>query len=212
MLSNAPANDPNDITLQSYNTEAMGYIEHTPASYQKHHAPLLHWIGVNLSLISKNDRILEIGSGFGREATYIYSKGYNITCSDGTPAFVQYLDTKGWEAKKLNVLKDEIPKGYKLIFANAVIPHFTSKQFEAVLTKILSALPKGGLFAFSVKQGRGDEWITEKFDAKRFIHYWDPVLLKECIKRADCKIVFWEEGIPGDLPSHTWTNLTIKKN
>lgn len=211
MLSNAQFTNSNDITLQSYNNEAMGYIEHTPASYQKHHAPLLHWIGVNLSLISKSERILEIGSGFGREATYIYSKGYDITCSDGTPAFVQYLKTKKWDALTLNILKDEIPEGFSMIFANAVMPHFTPAQFEIILAKVLKALPDGGLFAFSVKQGQGEEWITEKFAAKRFIHYWDPSLLKQYIRSANCKIVFWEEGIHGDLPSHTWINLTIKK-
>jgi len=208
MLNSA---NPNDITLASYDAEVNGYIAHTPAAYQHHHAPLLRWLNSSLEMISKNDKILEVGSGFGRDANYIHSKGYDITCSDGSKAFVNFLNKNGWDAKQLNILKNNIPNGYKMILANAVIPHFTQKQFELILTKILAALPEGGLFAFSVKQGQGEDWITEKFSAKRFIHYWDLQSLKEYIERANCKIVFWEEGIPGDLPSHTWTNLTLMK-
>jgi len=117
----------------------------------------------------------------------------------------------GWDAKLFNILKDNTPQGYKMIFANAVVPHFTPKQFELVLDKIWKALPVDGVFAFSVKQGVGDEWITEKFKAKRFIHYWNPKDLERCIEKFDYKIVFWEEGVPGDLPSHTWLNLTLQK-
>lgn len=208
MLNSA---DPNDITLASYNAEIKGYIKHTPAEYQKYHKPMLDWIDASLNLLDKNDRILEIGSGSGRDAAYIRSKGYNIVCSDGAPAFVDYLNARGWDAKALNILKDEIPSGFKMIFANAVIPHLTAEQFEFILSKTMGALPRGGLFAFSIKQGRGDDWITEKFDAKRYIHYWSPNALKECIKRNKCEIVVWKEGITGDLPSHTWTDLTLRK-
>lgn len=209
MLSSS---NPNDVTLASYNAEVEGYIKHTPAAYQNYHKPMLDWIDDSLSMLNKDDRILEIGSGQGRDAEYIRSKGYEITCSDGAPAFVAYLKTKGWDAKTLNVLKDEIPQGYKMIFANAVMPHFTPKQFDFILKKTLNALPSGGLFAFSIKQGHGEGWITEKFMAKRFIHYWNIKALKKSIERYNCKIVVWREGVAGDLPSHTWTDLTIRKN
>jgi len=211
MVNSENAQNPNDITIRSYNAEVAGYIQHTPATYQQHHTPLLHWINTTLSFIKNDDRILEIGSGFGRDARYIRTKGYNITCTDGASAFVDYLKAREWDAELLNVLTDDIPPSYKMVFANAVIPHFTPEQFEIVLSKIINTLPKDGVFAFSVKQGRGEEWITEKFEAKRFIHYWDPHFLKKCIERVGAEIVFWEEGIPGDLPSHMWINLTLRK-
>lgn len=211
MVTIPDATNPNAITLQSYNTEVKRYIQYTPATYQSHHAPLLRWIDTTLSFLNKDDQVLEIGSGFGRDASYISLKGYRVKCTDGAAAFVDYLRARGWNAQPLNILDDDIPSGFSLIFANAVLPHFTPSQFELILNKTLKALPPKGMFAFSVKQGWGEKWITEKFEAKRFIHYWDPQLLKECLERTGSKIVFWEEGIPGDLPTHTWTNVTVQK-
>ncbi len=211
MLHHLAESDPNKLTLDSYNAEVLGYIKHTPASYRYHHTPMLTWIDRSLALLPRGACILEIGSGTGREAQYIKSKGYQITCSDGAYAFVDYLKRAGWAALHINVLRDAIPEKYDMILANAVLPHFTPRQFEYTLIKIMNSLKPGGLFAFSVKQGVGEKWITEKFDAKRFIHYWDPADLRRYIQEAGCEVIFWQEGIPGDLPTHTWTNVTIRR-
>src|SRR5688572_30009427 len=193
MLHNSAEQDPNELTLNSYNAQVWGYIKHTPANYQSHHAPLLKWINESLALLPKNAHILEIGSGTGRDARYIEGQGYKIVCSDGAYAFTDYLRGTGWEALQINILKNTLPGNHDMILANAVMSHFTHDQFQYIFEKVMDALPLGGLFAFSVKQGVGEKWITEKFKAKRFIHYWNPTELKKYIEAQNYEITFWEE-------------------
>jgi 2-polyprenyl-3-methyl-5-hydroxy-6-metoxy-1,4-benzoquinol methylase len=206
-----PLPEPNDKTLDAYNEQMAHYISHTPSKHLKSHTPLLHWIDESLKLIPQSGDILEIGSGTGRDAQYIRSKGCKIICSDGAQSFVDYLKSMGEPAVTLNILKDDIPGLYDMVLANAVVPHFTTRDLKLTLVKVKEALKPNGVFAFSAKQGEGSSWVTEKFDTERYIHYWQPKTLCDLVTNLGYEVVFLEDNIPGDLPTHTWINLTIRK-
>lgn len=201
----------NDETIRVYNTSLDAYIKHTPHTYQENHLPLLHWINTTIGLLPKSAKILEIGSGIGREADYLIDQGFKVTLSDGAQSFVDYLNIMGKNACLLNILNDPILKKYDMVFANAVISHFTHSDFRMVLEKVKSALNPGGIFAFSTKQGEGEVWVNEKSHEKRYINLWSPDTLRNVVEDAGYKIVFFEADIPGDLPSHTWINLSAYK-
>lgn len=201
----------NDKTLKAYNRNVDKYIKNTPIVYQKNHAPLLKWIDASLQLVPPTANILEIGSGTGRETSYIQNRGYKIQCSDGAKSFVNYLKREGQQAYLFNVLKDNIVAKYDMILANAVITHFTPDDLRLTLKKVHGALNKKGIFAFSAKQGHGEEWTSEKFRLKRYIRYWQAEELIEITESFNFKIVFLEQNIPGDIPSHIWINMTIQK-
>lgn len=206
------ASNENEITIEAYNNRVRDYLTNTPAAYQSHHAPLLRWIDHALLQIPAGGRIFEIGSANAREALYMRTKGYEVVCSDASQGFVEHLKKRGEPALLLNVLTDEIPKGYDLFFVNAVFPHFTEQDFIHSVKKIHTALEKGGILAFSVKQGQGDVWITEKFEQRRFIHHWDAEVLLKTLENLGFELIFMEDNIPGDLPTHTWINITVRKH
>lgn len=203
--------DPNLQTLSAYNKEVANYVKLTPEQYLPNHKPMLRWIHTALAGLNPAETILEIGSGTGRDANYIRSKGFSVVCSDGAKGFVNLLRKKGNDCLEINVLTDEIPTGFKLILANAVMSHFNKNQFQTVLKKIKSSLEEAGHFAFSVKEGHGEKWINEKLHSKRYVRYWQVSELNNLLKHTGWEIVFLERGIPGDLPSHTWINVIVKK-
>ena len=210
--SEMPLQDnPNDITLKSYNEDLAEYINHTPQEYLPHHAPLLRWINTTLGLLTTNANIFEIGSGTGREARYMLERGYGVTCSDSAPGFVKYLLDHGLQAIRFNALRDDLPGNFALILANAVIPHFSRQDLSNVLGKFHDALPDNGLIALSAKQGQGETWISEKNVGIRYVCYWQPEDLASMISEHGFEVVFMEQGIPGDLPQHVWINLTARK-
>ncbi len=203
--------NPNNRTLEVYNENVLEYIEKTPQDYTPQHKPLLDWLNFSLNLIPPGEKVLEIGSGSGREARYMRRKGFDVLCSDGAQGFVDYLRRQDENCIKLNLLYDDIPKGFPLILANAVLPHFTRQQLLKVLIRCSKALNKGGYLAFSVKEGQGDAWINEKFHSKRYVQYWQINDLIKLLKKANLDLVFLENDIPGDLPNHTWANITTRK-
>jgi SAM-dependent methyltransferase len=116
-------------------------------------------------------RVLEVGSGSGRDADWLEQHGYEVTRTDASTSFVATLRAGGHAAELLNVLTDPIPTGYGLIYASAVFLHFTSEELGAVLTRLVEAVEPGGWLAFTVKEGDGQDWSTEKI-GRRFFQYW----------------------------------------
>lgn len=177
----------NQKTLSTYEQYFDRYIEGTPtvtAGSQK------EWIDYLLSLESKDAQILEVGSAFGRDAQYITEKGYiNLHASDAFDAAVDVLKGKGFVATKLNVLTDQIPKGYDMIIASAVLLHFTESEARDVLQKVHQSIAVKGILAFTVKIGTGEEWSTDKMQAPRFFHYWDEQTLIPFVEKIGFNIL-----------------------
>lgn len=172
----------NDLTLETYEKEATLYERRNIADYssargraetQKNQA----FLADSLKEVAKDATLFEVGSGYGRDAHFIQSLGYNITVSDAAESFLARLREEGFEPVKFNIITDDFPTNLDYVLANAVLVHLTKAESHCVLQKVYDALSPGGVFAFSVKQrtGGGEEWKTniEGSTAKRYFSYWD---------------------------------------
>ena len=180
----------NAKTLQTYQDRFQVYIDETAQvtdGFQR------EWIEYLLSICTKDSSILEIGSAFGRDATFIAQLGFsNFTPTDAFDAAVAYLRECGFDAKKLNLLEDELTHTYDLVIAAAVLLHFTEDELRVALSKIAAALTDGGIFGFSIKHGSGEEWSSAKMGAPRYFHYWTvdtirPVLASQGLEMVDVR-------------------------
>ena len=171
----------NARTLLSYDERVEAYVDGTSQDVT---GPAKDWLDEALQGLSQTARLLELGSAFGRDATYIQSLGYCLDCTDAVPGFVELLRQRGFSARLLNLLTDELVGPYDLIIANAVLLHFNQAEFSQVLAKIKAALRSGGRFAFSLKAGQGEGWSTEKIGAPRYFCYWTPQDLESPLKAA----------------------------
>lgn len=159
----------NQKTLLTYETHYQAYIDNTTPEVT---GGLKDWIDQALEGLPLDAKIMEIGSGDGRDARYIESLGYDVECTDATQAFVNILLEKGFNAHVHNAILDPIIGSFDLIFANSVLVHFTREETILVTSKVQTALNPNGRFAFSVKLGRGDLWTNAKVDAPRYYHFW----------------------------------------
>lgn len=180
----------NEVTLDSYNKRVQEYILGTPAVVS---GSFKEWIDVILSCLSRDSKILEVGSGFGRDADYIESFGFKVERTDATESFVTFLREQGRFARRFNILTDPFEDQYDLIFANAVFLHFTPVELEIVLQKIHSSLKNNGILAFSVKKGEGEEWTSEKLGEPRYFCYWDRDRMIFLLKKVGLEIVHIHE-------------------
>ena len=173
-----PEENDNKLTLRTYGDRLAEYVNGTPAQINEAEGC---WLDHALQLIPKKGKILELGSGSGRNAAVIQKRGYHIECTDAVPGFLDLLKSQGLKARLLNALHDDFGNGYDMLLANGVLVHFTPEESRSVVRKVHAALKKGGIFAFSVKQGEGSEWTSEKLGAPRFFHYWQVEALKRFI-------------------------------
>jgi len=201
----------NQQTIQAYENHVQDYISGTVQDMTD--STVKSWIDEFLSGLPKTARILELGSAFGRDATYLQSLGYKVECTDATQAFVDLLNQKGFNARKLNAITDDLGGPYDLVFANAVLLHFTRDEAKQVLRKVLNALNDHGTFAFTVKQGEGEKWSKpseDKLGVPRYFCYWTEDQIREAVQEAG----FTEVKTAGDQPtSHaTWVQVIAQKS
>lgn len=197
----------NSITIETYNQNIQKYIDATPAMDPGTEA----WLNALLDKVTPQDTLLELGSGGGhRDATFITQKGYTLECSDATPAFVEYLKENGFNARLLNAITDDYGTGYAAIVADAVLLHFTPEEVVQVLGRVRDALTPHGYFAFTVKQGDGNEWTNGKLDAPRYFTYWQIDKLKDVLQENGFTVVYTaNDGESADRK--TWIRIIAQK-
>jgi cyclopropane fatty-acyl-phospholipid synthase-like methyltransferase len=164
-----------DLTLAAYEAGIEAYLRDT--------AELLEPVRAFLDRIAAlipGGRVLELGSGPGRDADYLESRGLTVQRSDGAAAFVQRLRAAGHaEARVLDVRGAELGGPYDGIVANAVLLHLARGELSDLLARAQRAVRTDGVLAFTVKEGDGEGWSQAKLPLPRHFTYWrEPELVR----------------------------------
>ncbi len=184
----------NQKTLETYTAGVQEYIEGTEGDTDEHTRTV-----IDLVLMDRphDTTILEIGAAFGREAKYMASKGYQPDLTDGSAGFVEYLSAQGMPAKLLDVVNQPILWQYNVIFAFAVLLHFTDEDFDKAVANVRSALKKDGVFVFSLMRGEGERWTDAKLGAPRYFQYWQEDELRERLWGLGMSVTEVRDGLEG---------------
>ena len=198
----------NQKTLLTYENRYQAYIENTVPEVS---GGLKAWLDEALEGLPFDAKIMEIGSGDGRDASYIEGLGYDVECTDAAQAFVNVLLDKGFNAHLHNAILDPIIGSFDLIFANAVLVHFTREETILVTSKVQTALKPRGRFAFSLKKGRGERWTTDKIDAPRFYQFWTRKRVEQLLKNTGFSYWTIGEDSSGRGGSDEWLQVIAYK-
>ena len=82
------------------------------------------------------------------------------------------MNSNGKLATRHNAIEDDLQSEYDLVFADAVLLHFTREETKIVANKVFNSLSPIGRFALTLKEGEGDEWSDTKLSAARYFCYW----------------------------------------
>ncbi|MDV6305608.1 methyltransferase domain-containing protein [Rhodococcus cerastii] len=155
-------------TLDSYESAADVHVQRTRRDSTRAWQPFID------EFVAQVDAglVLELGSGPGWHAAELERRDLRVERSDGAAAFVDMMERDGYSARTLDIITDDFGGMYDGIFANAVLLHLNSLQFDAVVAKAAAALRPGGMLAFTLEEGDGEEWSNEKLDLPRYFKYW----------------------------------------
>ncbi|MBD3914677.1 class I SAM-dependent methyltransferase [Nocardioides hwasunensis] len=146
-------------------------------------------------------RVLEIGSGGGRDALLLEQLGLAVRRTDVTPGFVALLRERGHEADVLDPLVDDLTSAegpYDGVWANASLLHVARTDLPVVLARLAVATRPGGLLRASLKEGDGDGWSTHgAVRNPRHFTYWRAGPLHAVVEGAGWDDVVVRTGIPG---------------
>ena len=192
-------------TVHSYDAAA--------AEYAAEAAVMPQWvateIGAFVSELDGSGRILEIGSGGGRDASEFEKQGINVRCTDISRGFVNLLRERGFEADLLNPLTDDLadPKRpdalYDGVWACASLIHVAREDFATVLRRVAEATRTGGPLHVSVRDGDGESVCTHGSAAtprRYFETYWREPALRSAVTASGWSVseILSYFGRPGD--------------
>ncbi|MFO7889057.1 MAG: methyltransferase domain-containing protein [bacterium] len=108
-----------------------------------------------IQFLPENGRILDLGCGSGRDSKYFMNRGFQVVALDYS-ANIAELASKHIGQDVINKKMEDInyQNEFDGIWACASLLHFTPRQLEVVLNKIINALQPGGILFTSFKEGK----------------------------------------------------------
>ncbi|MGW1339990.1 class I SAM-dependent methyltransferase [Kribbella sp. NPDC002412] len=182
----------NEVTLATYEQAAEKFRESIPAE------PNTLLIDLLDGALAPGARVLELGSGTGRDAIELERRGLVVRRTDATSAFVEMMRAEGYDAERLNAITDDFGGPYDAVFADAVFLHFDRAQLTGVLRKAARAAP---VLAFTTREGKGEAWSNRNLDLPRHFVLWQEQPLRELLaatgwtveqlSRGETRIGWW---------------------
>jgi SAM-dependent methyltransferase len=146
-----------------------------------------------VSALPRGARVLEVGSGPGRDAAALEWRGVSVRRTDVSPGFVRLLREAGHEADVVDPLTDDLADpqrdgaAYDGVWANACLLHVARGDLPTVLARLAAVTGPGGALRASFKEGDGEGWSTHgHVAAPRFFVLW-----REEPLRAACEGAGW---------------------
>lgn len=176
--------DPGDITIASYDARADVYAAQTATPSPA----VTAWLERVADAIGSG-HVLELGSGPGHDADQLEARGLRVSRTDATPAFVTMLRAAGHDARPLDMRRDDLGGPYQAVLADAVLLHLDRTQFADLLARARAAVVDGGVLAFTIKEGDGDEWHERKLGVPRHFTYWREPGVRDALARTGWDVV-----------------------
>jgi SAM-dependent methyltransferase len=185
------------VTVASYDAFAADYR----AGTQEMPEPVRAAIEAFVAALPSGARVLEIGSGSGRDARALEEAGLSVRRTDLSPALVRMLRADGYDADVVDPLTDDLSDPvtaapYDAVWANASLLHVRREDLPAVLTRLAEATRPGGVLHASVKEGDGARFSTHgHVGAPRHFTFWREGPLRAALEQAGWTV---EEVVGGE--------------
>ncbi|MBF4766995.1 methyltransferase domain-containing protein [Nocardioides agariphilus] len=204
------------VTVGAYDSYAEDYAEGTSQMPEVVAGNIARFV----ASVAPGGRVLEIGSGPGRDALALEQIGLSVRRTDVSPGFVRQLRSAGYVAEELDPLRDELTDPlrdgapYDGVWANASLLHVRRESLPIVLRRLAAATRTGGTLHMTLKEGDGEQWsVHGHVGAPRFFTYWRESPLREVLRDAgwDVNEVRHGESQPIDRPSQSWLAVFATK-
>jgi SAM-dependent methyltransferase len=186
----------------------------TAAEYAAEAAAMPAWVATEIDAfvtrLGGSGRVLEIGSGGGRDALELEDRGISVRRTDISKGFVEMLRASGCEADLLDPLTDDLTDPqhpgapYDGVWACACLIHVARDDLGTVLGRLAAATRTGGCLHASVREGDGEGVSFEGSGAaqRRYVEtYWREPALRSTVTDAGWIVSEVRRcvGRPGDL-------------
>jgi SAM-dependent methyltransferase len=195
------------VTVASYEASAEAYAAGQPPLSDDVRTAIDAFVG----LLPAGARVLEVGSGSGRDALALEERGVSVYRTDITPAFVKLLRAAGHDAAVADPLSDDLTDPereapYDGVWASASLLHVRREDLPRVLGNLAGVTADGGALHLAVKEGDGARFsVHGNVPGPRHFTFWREPGLRAVLADAgwDVRTVTRNVG----LREETWLDV-----
>ena len=148
------------------------------------------WLRSFAEAVPNGARVLDLGSGPGRDSSLLRELGLDPICVDFSigmlRAGVSEYPNPRVQADMLRIpIRTTSVAG---VWANASLLHLEAESLPEALSEISRVLVPSGTFYLSLKEGKGSRWESEVFDSPRWFQYWTATDLDRVLSTAGFRV------------------------
>lgn len=191
--------DTYNRVAQDYDTETTDFWKLFPSTIIDNFADLVR------------GRVLDVGSGPGRDGLILKEKGLDVVCLDASEEMVRLSSSRGLES----VVGDfcALPfhdAEFNGVWAYTALLHVPKTEIDTALSEIARVLKEGGIFGLGMIEG-DDELYRESsgVNLPRWFSYYQKDEVENILRVHGFTIVYFEQFKPG---SKNYLNFISRKN
>lgn len=148
---------PENLTIQTYNAYAATYDQEVVDFWERFPARFIDEFAAALP----GRRVLDLGSGSGRDAVLLRERGLEVVCADASEAMVAITQELGFESHLSLFSELDFPQGsFDGVWAYTSLIHVKNPEAVQVMQKVYALLRPMGAFAVGAIQGEGEGMVT----------------------------------------------------
>lgn len=199
------------VTVASYDAFAEAYRDGNATISEQVRASLDRFVAA----LPAGARVLEVGSGPGRDARALEEAGLSVRRTDIAPAFVGLLRADGFEAEVVDPLTDDLAdptrdEPYDGVWAAASLLHVRREDFPLVVRRLGKATRADGVLHLALKEGDGARFSTHgNIAAPRHFTFWREQPLREVLAETGWSVEQVDRSV-GVRDDH-WLNVLARR-
>jgi ubiquinone/menaquinone biosynthesis C-methylase UbiE len=192
-------------TIEAYNKVAKDYDDETVDFWERFPRGFLDKF---VSMVS--GKVLDVGSGPGRDGLLLKDRGLEITCLDASQEMVNICLSKGLNAILGDFLKLPFDdQSFGGVWAYTSLLHIPKKDLPKALSEIHRVLKNDGIFALGLIEGETEGYRESSGIAMpRWFSYFTEDEVEIILDRAGFTIVHFDKFMPN---SKNYLNFIFKK-
>ena len=183
----------NPKTIQTYNQLAKEYDDETTPFWE-----LFPRTFIDKFAELTNGRIIDVGSGPGRDALILKQKGFDITCLDASEAMVKISQEKGLKSVVGNFNNIPFNNGsFDGAWAYTSLLHIPKSKIKQSLNEIRRVLKPQGILGLGLIEGDTEGYKeTGGINLPRWFSFYTKREVEKLLKEVNFEIVYFEQFKP----------------
>ncbi len=182
------------VTIKTYNQLAKAYDDETVDFWARFPGEF-----VDKFVAQVSGKILNVGSGPGRDSVLLRDRGLDVTCLDASESMIAMTESQGFRSVLGDFEAMPFADGESAgVWAYTSLLHVPKAEIDTSMKEIHRILKDGGVFALGMIEGEFDDYRSSSgVGAPRWFSFYTRAEIEEILTRNRFEIVHFAEYTPG---------------